>query len=565
MLRTACAKWNGKAAMLVPADGGFREISYEELWTLVRNFAGALNSLGLAAGDRVAIQAENCYEWALADWACLTLGVVAVPIYTSLPPDQSQYIVRDSGAKVVLSGSPELAAKTSGMEGVRSLPLTGEGSLKELAESGQFPFDVEEWNRRIDAVAPEDVATIIYTSGTTGPPKGAVLPHRAPVFLCEQIPKSLPIDHRDVFLCFLPMSHVFERIAGQFLPLSCGATIGYSKGLASLAGDIQAVRPTILFFVPRFLEAFRDRILDALKKESSLKRALFEWTLSQGLRRAKGGFAPFAGLLDAIVGAKIRARFGGRIRFFVSGAAALPPRVAEFYLALRLLILQGYGLTETSAATTVNHPDRSKYWTVGEPIDGVEVKIAEDGEILVRGPTVMLGYHNLPKETGEAIDAEGWFHTGDIGEWEGEHLKITDRKKDLLILANGKNVAPQPIENRLRESPWISEAVLFGDGSEYVYGLIVPDFDKFDKLLKETGESALSKAELTRHPKVLETLKAEIDAVNRSIADYERVKKWTAVEASFSQETGELTPTLKVRRKVVREKFAETLKELQRG
>jgi long-chain acyl-CoA synthetase len=264
------------------------------------------------------------------------------------------------------------------------------------------------------------------------------------------------------------------------------------------------------------------------------------------------------------VGKKIRERMGGRIRFFVSGGAALPPHVAEFYMAFRLLILQGYGLTETTAATSVNHPDRSKYWTVGEPLTGVEVKIAEDGEILVRGNSVMLGYHNLPEATSQAIDSEGWFHTGDIGEWEDAHLKITDRKKDLLVLGNGKNVAPQPIENKLKESALIAEAVLFGDGSEYVYALIVPNGEALKGRFSDAGTPLPEGEKWAGDTMARELVKAEVDAINKTLADFEKVKKWALIDAQFSVETGELTPTLKVKRKVIKERYADTLKTLER-
>jgi long-chain acyl-CoA synthetase len=278
------------------------------------------------------------------------------------------------------------------------------------------------------------------------------------------------------------------------------------------------------------------------------------------VKRAQGAFAPFAGLLDKIVGKKIRERTGGRMRFFVSGGAALPPHVAEFYMAFNLTVLQGYGLTETTAATCINHPYRNRYWTVGEPLPGVEVSIASDGEILVRGPSVMLGYYHLPEETAKAIDADGWFHTGDIGEFEDKHLKITDRKKDILVLANGKNIAPQPIENKLKESAYIAEAVLFGDGNEYVYGLIIPNLERLREEFPEAGDDEA----LVKNEQVRAKIKAEIDQVNRTLADFEKVKKHALLNAAFSVETGELTPSMKVKRKVVREKHADLIRSLER-
>lgn len=563
MLRASCLQWKDKVAQIYPSDGSWKTVTYSELWEKARAYAGALQSLGLQKGDRVAIQSENRIEWAWVDWGCQCLGVVLVPIYPTLPADQSQYIVRNSGAKVVIAGDDAQAAKTRDLPDVRVIQLLeGADSVAALAEAHAADLDDQAMNASIDSVGPQDVATFIYTSGTTGPPKGAMLAQENGPFLLSNVVKSLPIDQNDTFLTFLPMSHVFERVAGQWLPISCGATCAYSKGLASLANDLLSVKPTILLCVPRFLEATRDKILDGTKKAKPIQRKLFQAALSQGVTKAKGGFAPLFPVLNAIVGKKIRARVGGSIRFFVSGGAALPPPVAEFYMAFGLHVLQGYGLTETTAASAVNHPDRSRYWTVGEPIEGVEIKLAEDGEILIRGKSVMLGYHNLPKETAEAIDAEGWFHTGDIGEWEGKHLKITDRKKDLLILANGKNVAPQPIENKLKESPWIQEAVLFGDGKEYVYGLIVPNFERLAAKFKEQGRTFENNHAMAEDDSVKALLKEEISGINKSLADFEKVKKYALVDASFSVESGELTPSLKVKRKVVKEKFAEVLKEL---
>ncbi len=565
MLRRSIQRWPNRVAMQVPEGNTFRAITYTELGGLVRKYAGVLKSLGLEKGDRICLQSENCYEWALVDWACQSLGVVLVPIYPTLPSDQAQYIVNDCDAKIVIAGSPEQAKKTEGISGIRVMLLKGsDDSIDVMAHKPELELSEEDWNRHIDAVDPADIATFIYTSGTTGQPKGAMLQHRAFTWLCSEIKECLPFDENDVFLCFLPMSHVFERFAGQCLPISKGASIGYAKNLASLAGDMLKVRPTVILCVPRFLEATREKILDGVKKQPALRQKLFNMALSQGIARARGGFAPLAGLLDKIVGSKVRARTGGRIRFFVSGGAALPKHVAEFYMAMGWHVLQGYGLTETTAATCVNHPDDNKYWTVGPPIKDVQVKLAEDGEILVRGYSVMKGYYNLPEETAAAIDAEGWFHTGDIGVWEGKHLKITDRKKDILVLANGKNVAPQPIENKIKESAYISEAVVFGDGSEFCYALIVPNFEKLKGEIEAKGMKAPSEHEMAESDAVKATIKAEMDRVNKGLADFEKVKKWVLVHASFSVESGELTPSLKVKRKVVREKFAKELEALMR-
>jgi long-chain acyl-CoA synthetase len=563
LIRRSCAHWSHRVAALVPEKSGFRTVCYDELWEAIFRRAGALHTMGLRSGDRLAIVAETGFEWALTDWAAQTLGVVVVPIYPTLPADQSQYIADDAEVKAAVCGSPALAAKLVGPRIALFHPAEDHESLDQLATAARL--DRQSWERGIDKIEREDVATIIYTSGTTGNPKGAVLPHRCFLSLIRGIRHTLPVSEQDVFFSFLPLSHVYERFAGHALPYGIGATVGYAGGLASLANDVIAVRPTIMTCVPRFLEAFRGRVLDSVAKAPAVRRALFAAALSQGLTAHRGGFAPLAGVLDGLVGRKIRDRLGGRLRFMVSGGAALPNHVAEFYSALGIKVLQGYGLTETMAATCVNHPDRNRPDTVGEPIQGVEVKIAADGEILIRGDSVMTCYHKLPDATREAIDAEGWFHSGDIGEFDGPYLKITDRKKDLLVLGNGKNVAPQPIENKLKSCDSIAEAVLFGDGMEYVCALIVPDFQRLQRYAEDHGLASRTPDELLREEAVRRLVKGEIDEVNRTLADFEKVKRHELIAAEFTIEGGELTPSMKVRRKVVREKYKDAVGKLLRG
>ncbi len=548
LLRKQAARYGDKTAILAPSKEGFQQVSYAEMAAAVRRYAGALKSLGVQRGDRVAIISENGPQWAFADWACSSLGIVSVPVYPSLPADQAQVIICDSGATLVLAGDEEQLKKVASLDSVRSLLLKSLGDMAAKDELSE-----EEWNREIDQTSRGDLFTIIYTSGTTGQPKGAMLRHEVPLHVCESAVKRLPLHDTDTFLSFLPMSHVYERIAGQVLPIQMGATIAYAKSLASLAGDMQKVRPTIMLCVPRFLEAFTDRVLAAIAKEGGLKKKLFDLGLSQGVKKAQGKFAPLAGLTDKLVMSKIRARTGGRLRFFVSGGAALPPHVAEFLLATKLGVLQGYGLTETGGGTCINHPDRNKYWTVGEPLD-MEVRIAQDGEILLRGPGIMTGYYNMPEETAQVIDEEGWFHTGDIGEMEGQSLKITDRKKDIIVLGNGKNVAPQPIENKLKQSPFISEAVVLGDAMDACVALIIPNFEMVRAELG-VGEDVL----LSGSDEARKLIKREIDKTNKTLAPFEMVKKHAILDQPFSQESGEMTPTLKVKRKVVKEKFADVI------
>jgi long-chain acyl-CoA synthetase len=558
MMRRSVAQYRDKIAFLTPVKSDFEPITYGEFFDWVRAYAGVLKSQNLERGDRVAIVSENCFEWSLTDWACQCLGLVVVPLYPTLTAEQASYVVADAGVRLAVIGSNDQRLKIECVAGLSILDLKGTaGSVDTLSKDDAAALTSEHLHAEIDKTQIDDLATIIYTSGTTGQPKGAMLPHRAIVHICELVPHELPMSSSDVFLSFLPQSHVYERVAGQFLPISLGATLGFAKNLASLAGDMAKVRPTVLLCVPRFLDSFRDRVLDSVGKQKPLNRKLFGWALSQGVRKAQGRFAPLTAVLDPIVMKKIRDRMGGRVRFLVSGGAALPAHTAEFFMAAGLTVLQGYGLTETCGASFVNRPESNKYWTVG-PALGVEAKIADDGEILLRGLSIMTGYYNLPEETRLAIDEDGFFHTGDIGEFEAKNLKITDRKKDLLVLGNGKNIAPQPIENKLKSSPFISEAVLLGDGMDACAALIIPNFDAVSKALRLPDGASLKGNE---EAKAL--IKKEVDRVNKTLAGYEMVKRHAILDAPFTVESDELTPTLKVKRKVVMEKYKTLITTLR--
>ena len=539
---SACDRFADRPAMMVPPD--FAALTYRELRDRVAGYASTLKSLGLERGDRLAICAENCPECTQVDFAAQCLGIVTVPIFPTLPADQVQYILANSGAKLGLAGTEDLAKKF------------GDTPFQILGQLTLGPIDLVALEREADIGDRESLVTIIYTSGTTGVPKGVMLPARVFLHEVDAVPRAAHIGPSDVFYSFLPISHVYERVPGQYLPLLTGGTVAYSRGLAAMASDFTKVRPTVILCVPRFLESFRDRILDGVKKLPPLRQRLFAMALTSGVKRAQGGFAPLQPLLDRLVMEKIRERMGGRVRFLVSGGAALSPAVAEFYLAVGITILQGYGLTETGGGTVINRPENNKYWTVGEPIE-VEVKIAEDGEILIRGDLVMQGYWQMPEETSAVLDSEGWFHTGDIGEFEGKSLKITDRKKDLLVLGNGKNIAPQPIENKLRQSDYIADGVLLGDGMDSCAALIVPNAERVREKLGLAESEDLSTSDAVR-----KLLKSEIDAMNRTLAPFEAVKRFAVLRDPFSVATGELTPSLKVKRKFVREKYAELIKTL---
>ena len=562
LLLAAAEEWPQQNAQLRPIKGGHEPVTYQALAREVLEAAQGLSRYGLQRGDRVAIIGETSPEWAVTDWACHMLGLPTAPIYPTLGPEDAMHIVRDSGAKLVIAQTDELGAKISGipvasMRKDQSLPFFG------APGQGEDPMTEEQIRARLAEVSRGDLATIIYTSGTTGQAKGAMLDHNSFLWLVDQVRHTVDITEHDVLLSFLPLAHIFERFCGQVLTASRGSCVAFSASLASLSSDMVTVQPTIMIAVPRFLESVQNKIVAGVKKQKPLSQKLFAMTMEAAAAKREGKFAPLAPVLDKVVGSKIRAKTGGKLRFFVSGGAALPPHVNAFYGALGIKVLQGYGLTETCAATCLNSERDPRLETVGQAINGLELKIAADGEILVRGPSVMMGYHNLPAETAAVIDAEGWFSTGDIGVLEDGHLRITDRKKDLIILGNGKNIAPQKIEGLLRESPMINEAVLFGEGEPGLSALIVPEFDALRAWLKESDPQAPSATEeLAAHPRVVTRIKEEVAAVNARLADFEKVKQHRLAPHPFSIDGGELTPSMKVKRPVVRQIYAELIEPM---
>jgi len=448
-------------------------------------------------------------------------------------------------------------------------------SFTDIERRGAEDTDAERrFHERIAQIPPDHVATFIYTSGTTGEPKGAMLTHhnlQSNVDACLQVIHAGPDD---VFLSFLPLSHVFERMAGHFTAVACGATVYYCETLFTIARDMQIARPTVMLAVPRLFESIRDRVMENVTKQPPLRRRIFHWAFRNASKAAQAvrgerRWTPWLRfkhrLADRLVLHKVRDLTGGRLRFFVSGGAALGRHTAEFFHAFGILVLEGYGLTETSPVVSVNRPEYYRFGTVGRPIPGVEVRIAEDGEILVRGPNVMLGYYNKPAETAEVIDPDGWFHTGDLGSIDADgFLRITGRKKDIIVLANGKNVAPVPIEEQLKTSPYIAEAVLFGDEQDVITALIVPNFEQTREWAKMQGLLVQSDAELVALPEVKQLMKQEIDRLTTHLAEFEKVRRFTLLDHPFSIETGELTPTLKVRRHFIKQRYAKELEAMRR-
>ncbi|HSA54563.1 MAG TPA: long-chain fatty acid--CoA ligase, partial [Gemmatimonadaceae bacterium] len=559
-------------AMLVRVDGRWRPISHSTIKERVRRVALGLRRLGVNPGDRVAILSENRPEWALADWACLTSGVTDVPIYPSLPAEQIPYLLVDSGAVVAFVSTAAQAEKLASIRGrapaLRTVVAFDEAAapyadltvarLEQQGTALDTAAAAAEYEQTARAVTPDALATIIYTSGTTGAPKGVMLSHDNIHSNVAATRALIPIAN-DVALSFLPLCHIFERM-GDYLYFSCGATIAYVDNFDLVPIAMQEVRPTIAMSVPRLYEKMYARVLENALAGGPLRKRIFFWaravadrwaTETLAGRKPPGALALQYALAQRLVFSKLKARTGGRLRYFISGGAPLAPEINKFFYAAGLTILEGYGLTETSPVIGVNTPEHFRIGTIGKPIAGVEVKIAPDGEILTRGPHVMQGYYNQPDATREAIDDEGWFRTGDIGLLEDGYLRITDRKKDIIVTAGGKNIAPQPIENLVKTSKYVSQAVMIGDRRKYPVLLVVPNFEQLEKWAKLKNLIWTDRSQLLAMPTVHAKVEQEIRAKLTGLASFETPKKIALLREDFTVETGELTPTLKVKRRVI--------------
>jgi long-chain acyl-CoA synthetase len=555
-------------------QGRYVPIPTEEVGRRVKHLSLGLADLGLGPGDKLVIFSENRPEWTMTDFAALCAGAVTVPIYTSLMPEQVKYIINDSDAKIVVCSNRELWLKVEavrqelrnvhhfvlideeGPQGVVSLSeVMGRGKVLAAADPGLF-------EKRALAIKPGDLASIIYTSGTTGIPKGVMLTHANFVSNSKALDAVTEFTDKDIILSFLPLSHVLERMT-TFSFLYKGASIYYAESIETVGENLLEVRPTIMISVPRLFDKIYAKVMDNILTQSPLKRKIFFWALGvgkkYGARKIRHqpiprGLAIQREIAAKLVFSKIVEKTGGRVHFFVSGGAPLSGDVAEFFYAIGITILEGYGLTETSPVLTCNTFDRMKFGAVGPPVPGVEIKIAPDGEILAKGPNVMKGYYKKEQETREAFE-DGWFHTGDIGRFDEEgFLVITDRKKDILVTAGGKNVAPQPIENMLKANPFVQSAVVVGGGRKFISALIVPQFEKLEAYARASGIPFGSRKELVAREEIVSFMLAEVNRATPHLASYERIKKVVLLDREFDAET-ELTPSLKVKRHIVEKAF----------
>jgi long-chain acyl-CoA synthetase len=584
LLAKAAQTYRRDDALLYKKDGAWKKISSETWLSRARHLALGLHALGIERGDRVALLSENRHEWFLVDAALQILGAPNVPIYSTLTPGQIGYILKDSESKALIVSDAVQQKKVAEIRaGLPSLlqvltldPATAVAGapLEEVESRGAKEADKDPAAalRLATAVTPEDLASIVYTSGTTGEPKGVMLTNRNFVSNVKASLQVLPLGTGDRALSALPYSHVFERMVAHYLYTAAGVSIALAGSIDTVIEDIGQIHPTVMTMVPRFYEKMYARVKESAAAGSPLKRRIFDWAIATG--RAHGEYrlkreSPPLGLdlkfklATALVFKKLHQRLGGELRFFVSGSAPLGKEIADFFWAAGITILEGYGLTETSPVISVNQPGRIKFGTVGPPIPGVEVEIAKDGEILARGDNVMKGYWKKEAATREAIDSRGFFHTGDIGLIDGDgFLKITDRKKDIIVTAGGKNIAPQAIEGRLKTNAYITEVVVVGNRRSFASALVVPNFEKLTLWCREQSIPAESREQMTAHPRVRALIMEQVEKVNEEFAQYEQVKKVALISEEFSIEKGELTPTLKARRAAIESRYKDLIDEL---
>jgi len=570
--------------MLYKKAGAYAPISAAEFGDGVKHLALGLRDLGFGPGQKLCILSENRPDWTMTDFATLSCGGLTVPIYTTLVSEQVRYIIDDSDATVVVVSSADQWRKIeplrAGLAKVRHYITfadeapAGVLTIKDVMARGRAVAEAEPglYDALVARVKADDEATLIYTSGTTGVPKGVVLTHNNLLSNIKTASDIIEFSSKDTVLSFLPLSHILERMV-MFTYIYKGCTVAFAESVEAVAQNLLEVRPHIMVSVPRVFEKIYTKVMDQVLTSPALRRKIFFWALGVGKeygalklagRPVPRGLQLRRAIAAKLVFSKIIARTGGRVRFFVSGGAPLSKDIAEFFYAMGLVILEGYGLTETSPLLSVNTFENIRLGTVGKPAPGIDIRIAPDGEILARGPNVMKGYYKKDAETREIMEG-GWFHTGDIGHFDADgYLVITDRKKDLLVTSGGKNIAPQPIENLLKSSPYIANAVVIGDRQRFVAALVVPEYGKLEDYARAQGIAFSSIEELCRDKRVVDFLKAEVDRATPLLASYERIKKIVVLPRDFDIEKGEITPSLKVRRANVTAEYQDAIDALYR-
>jgi len=577
-----------RAAFRQKIDGVYTDISFKQFKEETETLAMGLASLGVKRGDKIAIIGENRPEWVYSDMAILGLGGVDVPLYPISTSETIEFILNNSEAVgVIVSNNFHLNKVLKIRENCKQLRFIIVMNEIDLSESGTYLFkQVQEMGKEFakenkdhfkDSIAlahENDLCTFIYTSGTTGEPKGVMLTHKNIISNVNAVHEIIEIGPSDLFLSFLPLCHVFERMAGYYTALSGGAQIAYAESIEKVASNLMEIKPTLMTAVPRLFERMYSKILKGVEASPEKKQKIFNWAVGTGSKYHKAkkteagvpiGLSVKHKLADKLVFSKVREKTGGRLRFFISGGAALARELGEFFEAVGVLILEGYGLTESSPVIAVNRPYNYKFGTVGQTMPGVEVKIANDGEILAYGPNIMKGYYKNEAET-EATIKDGWLHTGDIGVFDAEgFLMITDRKKSLFKTTAGKYIAPTPIENLFLGSKYIDQFIIIGDRRMYITALIVPDYEA----LKEFADSHRihydDPKELTKMKQIYEMLEKDLGEFQRKLAGYEKVRKFTILDKPFTIEGGEMTPSMKLKRKVIEERYTNLIDDMYEG
>jgi long-chain acyl-CoA synthetase len=585
MFVETCDRYAGRTDKAVYArkvDGVWQTLTHDQLRTRVEALALGLLAYGIVPGERMGIVSENRIEWAVADFASACTGIIDVPVFPTLTAAQMAEVFSDCEASaIIVSNRLQLSKILSIRDAVPTLRLIivmnddvelAHGCVRfaDVEQRGQSSVDAQTRAMQLRAmaerIAPDELLTLIYTSGTTGTPKGVMLTHGNITSNIAGALDAIPMSDSDVLLSYLPLCHSYERMAGYYLAFGVGASTWFAESIETVADNLAEVRPTVMTSVPRLFERIRNRVLSAAAKSPAPRRAIFQWAMRVGqqhrvkptpLSRAQVRVA------DTLVYSKIRQRTGGRLRFFVSGGAALSVDVGSFFFMVGLPILEGYGLTETAPVLAVNRVGDETLGTVGPPLPNVELRIADDGEILARGPNVMKGYWKRPHETAEVIDPDGWFHTGDIGRFDDHgRLIITDRKKHLLVSSTGKNIAPQPIEQLLTQSPLIDQAMLIGNNREYCTALIVLDVEGVQGALRDQGVTV---GDVYTSEVVHRLVWNDIARLQKDLSKYERVRRFTMIREPFTVENGLMTPTLKVRRKAVETRYSAEIEAMYSG
>jgi long-chain acyl-CoA synthetase len=576
----------GGYAIQRKVDDVYKGITYKELKEETDAFAFGLAALGLKKDDSVSLISENRPEWVYADFGMQLLGIINVPLYPSLTSDSIEYILNDSESKaIIVSTGFQLNKVQKIMKNCKHLKhiiilndhddvntTDNLFTFKQIQEKGKSiqNNNPELLKKSASGIKEDDVCTIIYTSGTTGEPKGVILSHENIISNVNAVLEVIPITKDDVFLSFLPLCHIFERMGGYYTAFAAGCTVYYAESIEKVATNLLEARPTLMTSVPRLFERIQSRIIKNVESQSVTKQKIFYWALDLGKQfcaAKKKGSVPLVlstkyKIADKLVFKKIRERTGGRLRFFISGGAALSKELGEFFEAAGIQIVEGYGLTESSPVITANRPDDYKFGTVGKPLPGVEVKIASDGEILARGPNIMKGYYKKKKETEETL-IDGWLHTGDIGIFDSEgFLLITDRKKHLFKTSAGKYIAPTPIENIFMASKYIDQFVLIGDKRMFLSALIVPDYEALKEYADAHRIPYSNDSELTSNEQIYKLIEEDMGKLQKKLANYERVRKFALLDKPFTIETGEITPSLKIKRKVVEEKYNYLIEQM---